>query len=98
MAPNFDRKVAFVTGAAGGIGFRIAEMLAEGGARVTVADLDGGAARTAAERIGRGASGVAAGTGCAGGGRSVVSLRSAARRGGGFTTVISWTAFIGAPP
>ncbi|MBS1109557.1 MAG: 3-hydroxybutyrate dehydrogenase [Anaeromyxobacteraceae bacterium] len=63
MASSFDGKVAFVTGAAGGIGFRIAEMLAAGGARVTVADLDGEAARAAAERIGRGASGVAADVG-----------------------------------
>jgi len=63
MATNFDGKVAFVTGAAGGIGFRIAEMLAEGGARVTIADLDGGAARAAADRIGRGASGLAADVG-----------------------------------
>ena len=63
MSLRFDGKVAFVTGAAGGIGFRIAERLAEAGARVTVADLDGGAARAAAERIGRGASGVAADVG-----------------------------------
>jgi 3-hydroxybutyrate dehydrogenase len=55
MASRFEGKVAFVTGAAGGIGFRIAEMLAGEGALVTVADLDGAAARTAAARIGRGA-------------------------------------------
>lgn len=63
MALRFDGKVALVTGAAGGIGFRIAERLAEAGALVTIADLDGGAARAAAERIGRGASGVAADVG-----------------------------------
>ena len=63
MSLRFDGKVAFVTGAAGGIGFRIAERLAEAGARVTLADLDGGAARAAAERIGRGASGVGADVG-----------------------------------
>jgi 3-hydroxybutyrate dehydrogenase len=57
---GFEGRVAFVTGAAGGIGLRIAEMLAERGARVTVADLDGAAARRTAERIGRGAMGVAA--------------------------------------
>ncbi|MGA8890761.1 MAG: 3-hydroxybutyrate dehydrogenase [Anaeromyxobacteraceae bacterium] len=60
MALRFDGKVAVVTGAAGGIGFRIAELLADAGARVAVADLDGAAARTAAERIGRGAMGVEA--------------------------------------
>ncbi len=59
MAARFEGKVAFVTGAAGGIGFRIAELLAAEGARVTIADLDGTAARGAAGRIGRGATGVA---------------------------------------
>ena len=58
MDQAFQGRVAFVTGAAGGIGLRIAEMLAERGAKVTVADLDGAAARRAAERIGRGAMGV----------------------------------------
>ncbi len=59
MSGRFDGKVAFVTGAAGGIGFRIAELLAGEGARVTVADLDAGAAGAAAGRIGGGALGVA---------------------------------------
>jgi 3-hydroxybutyrate dehydrogenase len=63
MESRFDGKVAFVTGGAGGIGFRIAELLAAEGARVAVADLDGAAARGAAERIGRGAIGVAADVG-----------------------------------
>jgi 3-hydroxybutyrate dehydrogenase len=60
MAARFQGKSAFVTGAAGGIGFRIAEMLAGEGARVAVADLDLEAARGAAARIGRGALGVKA--------------------------------------
>ena len=63
MASRFEEKVAFVTGAAGGIGFRIAEMLADEGARVALADLDGAAARAAAGRIGRGAIGIAADVG-----------------------------------
>ena len=63
MAARFDGKVAFVTGGAGGIGFRIAELLAAEGARVAVADLDLAAARAAAGRIGRGAIGVAADVG-----------------------------------
>ncbi len=63
MASRFDGKVAFVTGAAGGIGFRIAELLAGEGARVTLADLDGRAASAAAARIGSGATGVAADVG-----------------------------------
>jgi 3-hydroxybutyrate dehydrogenase len=63
MASRFEGKVAFVTGAAGGIGFRIAERLAQEGAKVAIADLDGAAARAAAERIGRGAMGVAADVG-----------------------------------
>ena len=63
MASRFEGRVAFVTGAAGGIGFRIAEMLADEGARVALADLDGAAARAAAGRIGRGAIGLAADVG-----------------------------------
>jgi 3-hydroxybutyrate dehydrogenase len=63
MDSRFEGKVAFVTGAAGGIGFRIAERLAEEGAKVAIADLDGAAARAAAERIGRGATGLAADVG-----------------------------------
>ena len=46
-----ENRVAFVTGAASGIGFQIAEDLAAEGARVVVADLDGPGARAAAARI-----------------------------------------------
>jgi 3-hydroxybutyrate dehydrogenase len=60
MGATFQDRVAFVTGGAAGIGFRIAEMLAEEGAKVAIADLDGAAARSAAGRIGRGALGLAA--------------------------------------
>lgn len=63
MDSRFEGKVALVTGAAGGIGFRIAETLAEEGARVALADLDGAAARAAAGRIGRGAIGLGADVG-----------------------------------
>ncbi len=55
MASRFEGRAALVTGAAGGIGYRIAELLAEEGARVVVADLDGKGAQAAADRIGRGA-------------------------------------------
>ena len=63
MASRFEGKVAFVTGAAGGIGLRIAEMLAGEGAKVVLADLDGDAARAAAARMGGGAMGLAADVG-----------------------------------
>ncbi|MDH4189243.1 MAG: SDR family oxidoreductase, partial [Betaproteobacteria bacterium] len=39
-------QVAFVTGAASGLGFAMAEVLAEHGARVTMADIDGAALET----------------------------------------------------
>jgi len=59
MAQALEGRVAFVTGAAGGIGFQIAQALAGEGAKVAVADLNGGAAQAAASRIGRGAVGLA---------------------------------------
>lgn len=40
MDIRFDNKVTFVTGAAGGIGFAVAKMFAEAGARVAMADID----------------------------------------------------------
>jgi 3-hydroxybutyrate dehydrogenase len=44
-------KVAFVTGAASGIGKRIAEVYAEAGAAVSIADLDPGGAQAAAAAL-----------------------------------------------
>lgn len=52
-------KTALVTGAAGGIGSTVAELLAREGARVVCADYDGGAAARIAESIGASAVGVA---------------------------------------
>jgi 3-hydroxybutyrate dehydrogenase len=55
MTGSLAGRVAFVTGAASGIGREVAEALAAEGARVTIADLDGAAAaRAAAELQARG--------------------------------------------
>lgn len=56
---ELEGRTAFVTGAAGGIGFRIAQALAGAGARVAIADLDGAAAERAAAQLGGGALGLA---------------------------------------
>ena len=52
MRKLLQDKVAFVTGAASGIGLQIAEDFAREGARVTIADLNGDAARAAAGSLG----------------------------------------------
>jgi 3-oxoacyl-[acyl-carrier protein] reductase len=48
---NLDDRVAVVTGAASGVGFGIAEVLAQEGARVAVADRDPAAAQQAVARL-----------------------------------------------
>jgi 3-oxoacyl-[acyl-carrier protein] reductase len=48
---GFGGKVAIVTGGARGIGLAISRRLAEGGARVALADVDGEAAQAAADQI-----------------------------------------------
>ena len=50
-APPLTGRVAFVTGAASGIGLAIAERLFENGAAVVIADLDADAAERAAEAL-----------------------------------------------
>ena len=55
---RFKGRVAVVTGAAWGIGAATARRLAEEGARVAIADVDGDGAAQAAVRIGRAAMGV----------------------------------------
>ncbi|MBV9262042.1 MAG: SDR family NAD(P)-dependent oxidoreductase, partial [Pseudolabrys sp.] len=48
-------KIAIVTGAGSGMGAAIAKTYAREGAHVTVADIDGGAAKKVADQIGRAA-------------------------------------------
>ena len=59
-AYDLNTKVALVTGGARGIGFEAARQMHLKGASVAVADVDGEAAREAAERIGERAIGIAA--------------------------------------
>jgi len=59
MSGKLCRKSAIVTGAAQGIGKAIARRLAEDGASVVIADINGDGARAAAAEIGRGTSGAA---------------------------------------
>lgn len=60
MSFDFNGKVALVTGGASGIGEAVAKLLAQGGAKVVVADLDDKAANATAEAIQK-AGGTAAG-------------------------------------
>jgi NAD(P)-dependent dehydrogenase (short-subunit alcohol dehydrogenase family) len=48
---GFDGKVALITGAANGIGAGVARRLAEAGARVVVADIDGDRGKAIAEEV-----------------------------------------------
>ena len=51
MSRPLDTKIAIVTGAAKGIGYAIADRLAQDGARLVIADLDGTALEDAAGRL-----------------------------------------------
>jgi NAD(P)-dependent dehydrogenase (short-subunit alcohol dehydrogenase family) len=51
MSPILDDRAAIVTGAAKGIGLAIAKRLSEAGARVVLADIDGGRAQQAASTL-----------------------------------------------
>jgi NAD(P)-dependent dehydrogenase (short-subunit alcohol dehydrogenase family) len=64
MDRRFENQVAIVTGAAGGIGAAIAERLAQEGAAVFIADLDGAAAQARARTIADAAGAKAAGVSC----------------------------------
>ena len=52
MDIRFDKKVALVTGAAGGIGLAVAKMFAESGAKVAMADIDEKRVKEVADELG----------------------------------------------
>ena len=56
---NLEGKVAVVTGGAQGFGYGIAEVLAEQGADLVIADVNVEGAKNAALKLGKGASGAA---------------------------------------
>ena len=51
MADRFDNKCAIITGAAGGIGFQVARMLGQEGARVCIMDINEDAANTVVDNL-----------------------------------------------
>ncbi|MDA4844380.1 SDR family NAD(P)-dependent oxidoreductase [Hoeflea poritis] len=53
-----EKPLALITGAAQGIGYACAEALAEDGARIILADINGDGVRAAAEKLGRGTVGM----------------------------------------
>ena len=53
MKTDLSGKVAFITGAAGGIGKAIAGLFSKNGAAIVVADIDGAGARTVADELPR---------------------------------------------
>lgn len=59
MSTSLEGRKAVVTGGAQGIGKAIAQALADAGAKVVIADINGAGAATAAADIGKGARGVA---------------------------------------
>lgn len=51
MNIDFTSKIAFITGAAGGIGYATARMFAESGAKVAICDIDAGKLESAANSL-----------------------------------------------
>jgi 3-oxoacyl-[acyl-carrier protein] reductase len=91
MGRRFEGRTAIVTGAARGIGRATADCFAESGARVVVADLDGGAAEETAAGIAKAHGGEAMGIACDVGDKDSAEamVAAAAERFGGVDILVN---------
>ena len=90
MSSKLKDKIAFVTGAASGIGKAIAEIYAREGAQVAIADMNMAAAQAAADELkGRGASAMAVAVDVTDEGQVNAAVDAVAKAWGGVDILVS---------